>query len=55
MHDCRLEHVTSYSATLESPPEVIGPLPEGIRVNSYVTGGKAEGPRLYSPHPDYQW
>jgi len=46
MHDYRLEHVTSYSATLESPPEVIGPLPEGIRVNFYVTGGKAEGPRL---------
>lgn len=46
MYDYRLEHITSYSATLESPPEVIGPLPEGIRVNFYVTGGSADGPRL---------
>lgn len=45
-YDYNLEHVTSYSAKLESPPEVIGPVPEGIRVNFYVTGGKAEGPRL---------
>ncbi len=42
----RLEHLTSYNVTLELPPEVIGPVPEGIRVNVYLTGGKASGPKL---------
>ena len=31
-----LEHVCSYSAQLQNPPEVIGPVPEGIRVNFYL-------------------
>ena len=39
----RLELVCSYSATL-TPPEIIGPVAEGIRVNFYVTGGELEGP-----------
>jgi hypothetical protein len=38
-----LEFVCSYSATL-APPEVIGPVAEGIRVNFYITGGRLEGP-----------
>ena len=33
-----LKHVFSYSATL-STPEIIGPVPDDIRVNFYVTGG----------------
>lgn len=41
-----LEHIFSYTATLKNPPEVIGPLPEGIRVNFYVTGGTVSGPKL---------
>lgn len=41
----QLEHLCSYTAQL-TPPEVIGPLPEGIRINFYVTGGSATGPRL---------
>ena len=40
-----LQHLFSYSATLRAP-EVIGPVPEGIRVNFYVTGGSIQGPRL---------
>ncbi len=35
--DYALEHLFSYTAELE-PPEMIGPVPEGIRVNFYVTG-----------------
>lgn len=42
----RLEHIFSYTATLANPPEVIGSLPEGIRVNFYVTGGQVEGPEV---------
>jgi hypothetical protein len=38
-----LEYVLSYSATLREP-EVIGPLPEGLRLNFYITGGTFEGP-----------
>ena len=41
-----MEHICSYTATLASPPEMIGPLPEGLRVNAYVTGGEVTGPRL---------
>lgn len=33
-----LKHVFSYDATL-APPELIGPVPDDIRVNFYVTGG----------------
>ena len=44
MFEYSMEHLFSYSAMLEMPPEVIGPLPEGLRVNVYVTGGEVEGP-----------
>jgi hypothetical protein len=47
MFDYRMEHICSYSAMLANPPEVIGPVPEGIRANFYVTGGKVTGPRLW--------
>ena len=43
--DYRLEHICSYNATI-APPEVIGPVPEGIRVNFYITGGEVSGPKL---------
>lgn len=45
MIEPRLEHVMSYTARLRDP-EVIGPLPEGLRVNFYVTGGTVTGPRV---------
>jgi hypothetical protein len=41
-----LEHLFSYMANLKAPPEIIGPVPEGIRVNFYVTDGVLTGPRL---------
>jgi Protein of unknown function (DUF3237) len=40
-----LDHLFSCQAMLHAP-EIIGPVPEGIRVNFYVTGGTIEGPRL---------
>jgi hypothetical protein len=46
MYEYRLEHVLSYTAQLQAPPEVIGPTPEGLRVNFYVTGGEVTGPRV---------
>ena len=46
MIDYRLEHIFSYSATLAPSLEVIGPLPEGLRVNAYVSGGVVSGPKL---------
>jgi hypothetical protein len=46
LHDeVQLQHICSYWATL-SPPEVIGPLAEGVRVNVYVTDGEVSGPRM---------
>ena len=41
-----LEHICSYSAKLQNPPEVIGPVAEGIRVNFYVTSGEVTGPKI---------
>jgi hypothetical protein len=40
-----LEHIFFYSATLINPPEIIGPVPEGIRANFYVTRGEVKGPK----------
>jgi hypothetical protein len=45
MLDYKLEHLCSYTARL-APPEIIGPVPEGIRINMYVTGGEVTGPRI---------
>ena len=46
MFDYDLEYVCTYTATLATPPEVIGPVAEGLRMNVYITGGTLEGPRL---------
>ena len=40
-----LEYICSYWATL-APPEVIGPVAEGIRVHFYVTAGEVSGPKM---------
>ena len=40
-----LVHVTSYRATL-AEPELIGPVAEGLRMNVYLTGGEALGPKI---------
>ena len=40
-----LESLFSFTAK-NRPPEVIGPLPDGIRVNFYCAGGRVEGARL---------
>lgn len=45
MNDYKLEHLFSYTGMLAAP-EVIGPLPEGLRVNFYSTGGEITGPRV---------
>lgn len=46
MFDYTMEHVCSYTATLASPPELIGPVGEGLRMNLYVSGGEVTGPRV---------
>jgi hypothetical protein len=46
MFEYKMEHLFSYSASLQAPPEVIGPVQEGIRVNFYITGGVIRGQRL---------
>jgi hypothetical protein len=40
-----LEYICSYWATL-APPEVIGPIAEGVRVHFYVTAGEVSGPKM---------
>jgi hypothetical protein len=42
----QLEHIFTFGVALESPPEVIGPVPIGIRVNFYCKGGEITGPKL---------
>lgn len=46
MPECKLEFLFSFSFSLRLPPEVIGPVPEGVRANFYLAGGSVEGPRL---------
>jgi hypothetical protein len=46
MFDCRTELLFSYRAGLQAPPELIGPVPEGLRATFYITGGPVEGERL---------
>ena len=42
MFDYSLEHLFSYEVSLERP-QMIGPLPEGIRAIFYVTKGEVNG------------
>jgi hypothetical protein len=42
----RLEHIFSLTLSLKSP-EVIGPLPGGIRAHFYFAGGQIDGPRIH--------
>ncbi|MGA2194312.1 MAG: DUF3237 domain-containing protein [Bryobacteraceae bacterium] len=45
MVQSNLEHLFSYTVSLKMPPEVIGSVAEGIRVNFYLAGGEIRGPR----------
>lgn len=42
MLDYTLEHIFSYNLKL-NPPEIIGPVPEGIRANVYTAEGTVSG------------
>ncbi len=42
--DYELEHIFSYAVTL-AEPEVVGPVPGGVRANLYATGGEVTGLR----------
>lgn len=46
MFPFQTEHLFSYAVNLRAPPEAIGPVPAGIRVNFYIEGGLVTGPRL---------
>ena len=46
MFEYRLEHILSYTAKL-GEREVIGPVPEGLRVNVPVIGGEVTGPKVF--------
>ncbi|MBW4511629.1 MAG: DUF3237 domain-containing protein [Scytonematopsis contorta HA4267-MV1] len=45
MLDYRLEHLFSYHLKL-NPPEIIGPVPDGIRANVYTSEGTVTGEKL---------
>jgi hypothetical protein len=51
MIDYKLEHIFSYRGALANPPEMIGSVPEGIRVNFYSSGGEITGPGLRGKIP----
>lgn len=43
----RLEYLSHFTVRLgESPPEIIGETPDGIKVNWYISGGEFAGPKL---------
>jgi hypothetical protein len=41
-----LDYLFSYRLNWRLPLEAIGPVPAGLRVNFYITGGEIAGPRL---------
>ena len=41
-----MNHLCSYDATINPEFEVIGPTPEGLRINVYITGGEVSGAKL---------
>lgn len=43
--ECRTEYLLSYSVGLQAP-ELIGPVPEGVRATFYLLGGEVRGPRM---------
>lgn len=45
MYDHSLEHIFSFTGTLE-PPLPVGPVPEGIRMIFPITGGEVTGPKV---------
>jgi Protein of unknown function (DUF3237) len=45
MFEYRLEHIMSFTVKI-AEPEVIGPVPEGLRINGYISGGEVTGPRV---------
>src|SRR5438128_256671 len=45
MFEYSLEHLFSYSVLAEQP-QMIGPVPEGIRAIFYATKGEIDGPKL---------
>jgi hypothetical protein len=46
MNEYSLEHVLSFTGIGEAAPEMIGAVPEGLRVNFYNAGGTVGGPRI---------
>ncbi len=46
MIEHRVEHILSFRGLGGPAPEVIGPVPEGIKVNFYNAGGEFRGPRI---------
>jgi hypothetical protein len=46
MLDYDLQHLFTYTAQIRLPPEVVGPLPDGVRATAYVLGGDMNGPRI---------
>lgn len=48
MIDYKLEHVFSFAGqgAAGTAPEVLGALPEGLRVNFYLAGGEFSGPAI---------
>jgi hypothetical protein len=43
MNDYKLKHICSYGGLLADAPEIIGPVPEGIRVNFFFSRRRGYG------------
>ena len=41
-----MEHIFSYEGTSAGPPEIIGPVAQGLRLNAYFSGGTVSGPKV---------
>jgi hypothetical protein len=41
-----MEHIFSYEAVTALPPEIIGPVAQGFRLNAYFVEGTVSGPKV---------
>jgi len=46
MFNYAVDHIFSYSVSLDPNMEVIGPIPEGLRINVYIQGGEVNGAKV---------
>src|SRR5436305_9536444 len=46
MIEYSVEHLCSFAGVGGEKPEVVGPTPEGLKINFHLSGGRVSGPKI---------